>query len=182
MLEIFAIWLLNLTIIAALGGVVDSSLFKKDEKKQAFLLFNGLFAYMLLIWVTLYFHGFSFSFQIIIFVLSIIFLARRPNFIKLLWQSFKNLSRFDKILFFTITFVVLMLSSSGSNLPDNESYYIQTVKWANEHGFVKGLINIHPFLGQFSGWHILQAGFNLHTPSFTYNDLNGLFFLIFVFY
>ncbi len=182
MLEIVAVWLFDLTIIVALGGFVHLILFKKDEEMRRFVIFNGLFAYMLLIWVVLYFLGFSLKFQLSIFILSTVFLARYPDFLKHIWQSFKNFSRFDKTLFFLITLVVLMLSAAFSNLPDNESYYIQTIKWANEHGFVKGLMNIHPFLGQFSGWHILQTGLNMHYKSFTFNDINGLFFLIFIFY
>ncbi len=182
MLEILAVWLFSLTIIIALGRIVHFFLFKKDAGMQNFLLFNGLFAYMLLIWLILYFYGFSLIFQIFFFVFSIIFLIYRPEFVRTIWHVFKKFSLSDKILLFIILIVVLMLSAAFSSLPDNESYYIQTVKWANEQGFIKGLMNIHPFLGQFSGWHILQAGCNLHYKSLTFNDLNGLFLLIFVFY
>ncbi len=181
MLEIPAVWLFNLTIVVALGGLIQLLVFK-EEKTKIFLLFNGLAAYMLIIWVMLYFHGFTIEFQFFFFVLSVIFLVRYKEFLRYIWQSFGNLSRFNKMLFFFTTLVVLILSSSTSNLPDNESYYIQTIKWANEQGFVNGLMNIHPFLGQFSGWHILQAGLNLHYKYFTFNDLNGVFFLIFIFY
>ncbi len=182
MLEILAVWLFTLTIIVALGSIVHILLFKKEADMQNFLLFNGLSVYMLLIWLILFFHGFSLAFQIVSFVLSVIFLVYRPVFVKYIWQGFKHFSNPNKILFLILTVVVLMLSAAFPGLPDNESYYIQTVKWANEQGFVKGLMNVHPFLGQFSGWHILQAGSDIHYKSLTFNDLNGLFFLIFVFY
>ncbi len=182
MLTILIIWLINLTIALALGSMVHALLFKNGQSLPEYLLFNGLFAYMLLIWVILYFNGFGLYWQIISFILSIIYLILRPKYVKILWQAFKDLSHRYKIVFYVTVLVVLILSSAPSSLPDNESYYIQTIKWANEQGLVKGLMNIHPFLGQFSGWHILQTGFNLHYHSFTFNDLNGLFFLIFVFY
>ena len=182
MLTILIIWLINLTIASALGSMVHALIFKNKQNLSEYLLFNGLFAYMLLIWVILYFNGFGLYLQIISFILAIIYLILQPKYVKILWQTFKGLSRRYKIIFYVTGLLVLMLSSAASSLPDNESYYIQTIKWANEQGLVKGLMNIHPFLGQFSGWHILQAGFNLHYQAFTFNDLNGLFFLIFVFY
>ncbi len=182
MLEILAVWLFNLIVIVAFGGIIHIFLFKKDSSMYDFLLFNGLFAYMLLIWLIIYFYGFSLVFQVVIFVLSAVFLVYRPVFIKNIWQDFKHFPLSDNILFITLTIVVSMLSAAFSSLPDNESYYIQTVKWVNKQGFVRGLMNVHPFLGQFSGWHILQAGFNFHYKSLTFNDLNGLFFLIFIFY
>ncbi|OIQ16630.1 MAG: hypothetical protein BM557_09980 [Flavobacterium sp. MedPE-SWcel] len=65
---------------------------------------------------------------------------------------------------------------------DNESYYIQTIKWVNEYGLVKGLANIHIYLAQVSPWHILQAGLNLSFLSTTFNDLNGFLFIICILY
>ena len=61
---------------------------------------------------------------------------------------------------------------------DNESYYIQTIKWLNEFGFVKGLVNLHIFLGQLSGWHILQSAFNFSFLYDHFNDLSGLCLLM----
>jgi len=182
MLAIFLVWLINLTIAIALGSMGQAIVFKNNRPTIDYLIFNGLFVYMILIWLTVYFTGFNVYFQVVSFILSLIYLIFQPKYLKILWETFKNLPKLYKIIFYITTLIVLMLSSAGSSLPDNESYYIQTIKWANEQGLVKGLVNIHPFLGQFSGWHILQAGFNFHHKLMTFNDLNGLFFLIFVFY
>ena len=182
MLAIFLVWVINLTIAAALGSMVQAFLFKNDREIIDYLLINGLFVYMIVIWLILYFKGFDLYFQVSSFVLALIYIILKPRYLKILWQAFKSLSRLYKSLFYLTSLIVLMLSNATSTLPDNESYYIQTIKWANEQGLAKGLINIHPFLGQFSGWHILQAGFNFHQKWMTFNDLNGLFFLIFVFY
>ena len=182
MLAIFLVWLINLTVAAALGSMLQAFLFKNDHKIIDYLLINGLFVYMIVIWLILYFKGFGLYFQVLSFILALIYIILQPRYLKILWQAFKNLSHLYKSLFYLTSLIVLMLSSATSSLPDNESYYIQTIKWANEQGLIKGLINIHPFLGQFSGWHILQAGFNFHQKLISFNDLNGLFFLIFIFY
>nr|WP_237588686.1 hypothetical protein [Polaribacter sp. DS7-9] len=74
--------------------------------------------------------------------------------------------------------LVALKSSGIPFIADNESYYIQTIKWLNEYGFVNGLANLHIFLAQNSGWHTLQAGLNF---SFLYdriNDINGFVVLI----
>ncbi|MBC7641407.1 MAG: hypothetical protein H7174_03575 [Flavobacterium sp.] len=63
-------------------------------------------------------------------------------------------------------------------LVDNESYYIQTIKWINEYGFVKGLANLHIFLAQTSPLHVLQAGFNFNFWTNNLNDINGLILVI----
>ena len=56
---------------------------------------------------------------------------------------------------------------------DNESYYLQTIKWINEYGFVNGLANLHIFFGQTSGWHIAQSVFNFSFLYSNFNDLSG---------
>jgi hypothetical protein len=61
---------------------------------------------------------------------------------------------------------------------DNDTYYIQTIKWLNEYGFVTGLANLHLFLGQTSGWHIAQSVYSFSFLYDGFNDLNGYLFLI----
>ncbi|PHK30414.1 hypothetical protein VF13_39655 [Nostoc linckia z16] len=68
------------------------------------------------------------------------------------------------------------------SLIDNETYYIQTIKWLNEYGYVKGLANLHLFLGQQSPWHVLQAGLNLRFVTSSVNDLNGFILILFAWY
>jgi len=184
MLAVLIVFFLNLIIVFALGSWWQKSIFKNRYETVQFLLFNGLLIYLLLIWTLLFFTGFYWEWQLLMLAVSSIYLWKNPNYIKLYWNKFKGLSKLYKISFGLTSLVALALTSAYSSLPDNESYYIQTIKWANEQGFVKGLMNVHPFLGQFSGWHILQAGFNFHNLllNFTFNDLNALFLLIFAFY
>lgn len=93
-------------------------------------------------------------------------------------QSFSNFSVSSKVVFLCIIIISLIHSSSLPFLTDNESYYIQTIKWLNEYGLVKGLANLHLFLGQSSGWHILQSSFNFSFITSNFNDLNGFLILL----
>jgi hypothetical protein len=182
MLLILVSWLLSSIVFVALGCGLKR-LLKLPRLHSLYLLINGMFVYTLLIWSVLYFTGFSLYFQLAITILSVIYLIFNKNNCPELSDTKKylwHLSKFQKIYYTVLLLVLLALTSATPLLPDNESYYIQTVKWANEQGFVAGLMNIHPFLGQFSAWHILQAGTNFHNPFFTLNDLNAYFIFIFL--
>src|SRR5690606_10458734 len=77
-------------------------------------------------------------------------------------------------IWFTGTTLLLVYAASGGGLlPDNETYYIQTVKWLNEAGYVSGLANLHIFLAQQSGWHLLQAVFSFPFLEIEFNDLSA---------
>jgi len=109
------------------------------------------------------------------FLLVLGFLYKRA-FLKLiqdLWKLFKNLKIGFKVFIGLIFVLILAKCASAPYVLDNESYYIQSIKWFNEYGFVEGLVNLHYFLGQASGWHILQAAFNFEFLYANFNDLSG---------
>ncbi|MFY8188987.1 MAG: LIC_10190 family membrane protein [Flavobacterium sp.] len=85
-----------------------------------------------------------------------------------------------KISYAALMVMVLAVSAMPPFLIDNETYYIQSIQWLNQLGYTKGLANLHPFLGQMSAWHVLEAGLNVHWIEKTTNDLNGFLFLIVV--
>ena len=93
-------------------------------------------------------------------------------------KSLKLLPSHLKIVIGILTVAALLKSAQYPFIIDNESYYVQTIKWLNEYGFVKGLANLHMFFAQNSGWHVLQAGLNFSFISYTINDINGFVFLI----
>ena len=86
-------------------------------------------------------------------------------------KKIQQLSLFLKLFLGISSLLILAQCAALPYVVDNESYYIQTIKWLNEYGFVKGLANLHIFLGQTSGWHITQSVFNF---SFLYKNLNDL--------
>jgi len=89
-------------------------------------------------------------------------------------SDFKALSSISKFSILSIFIFSLFKCSQYPFIVDNESYYIQTIKWINKYGFVKGLGNLHIYLGQTSPFHILQAGFNFNFLTDRSNDINGL--------
>jgi hypothetical protein len=90
----------------------------------------------------------------------------------------RKLDLFTKSIVTVLFIGALLKSAQLPSIPDNESYYVQTIKWINEYGFVKGLGNLHLFLSQASGWHILQAGLNFSFISHRINDINGFVFIL----
>ena len=90
----------------------------------------------------------------------------------------KKTNIYSKSILILILVLSLYKCSLKPFLIDNESYYIQTIKWINEYGFVKGLANLHIFLAQMSPLHVLQAGFNFSFLTNNINDINGLILMI----
>lgn len=174
MLLILLSWLYILTISSIIGVSINRVL--KSQKLDAIItIFFGFFGVTLLasIWaiplaINSYFHTF-----LLLITSSLAFLNRKE--IVVFWQQLKTkllaLSTFFKIVLVVISILILAQSASPPFVIDNESYYIQTIKWLNEFGFVNGLVNLHVFLGQTSGWHIVQSAFNF---SFMYNRFNDL--------
>ncbi|WP_163399166.1 LIC_10190 family membrane protein [Flavobacterium fluviatile] len=87
--------------------------------------------------------------------------------------DFKKLEKVLKLILILITLLIIAQCSTAPFVIDNESYYIQTIKWLNEYGFVKGIANLHIYLGQTSGWHITQSIFNFSFLYKNFNDLSG---------
>ncbi|WP_338733775.1 LIC_10190 family membrane protein [Mangrovimonas cancribranchiae] len=94
------------------------------------------------------------------------------------FTSFFQLNTIFKVLFLITIILVILKCSGPPTLPDNESYYIQSIKWFTNYGMVTGLINLHPFLGQASGWHALQSIFGFGFVTNNLNDLNGLLLIL----
>ncbi len=86
--------------------------------------------------------------------------------------------RHYKILLAITALIALIKCSLSPMITDNESYYIQTIKWLNEYGYVKGVANLHIFLRQQSGWHLTQSVFNFSFLYKNFNDINGLLLII----
>ncbi|MBY0487326.1 MAG: hypothetical protein K2P85_09100 [Flavobacteriaceae bacterium] len=97
---------------------------------------------------------------------------------KLFTSDFKQLESVLKFFLIAISIFIIAQCASIPYVIDNESYYIQTIKWINEYGFVKGIVNLHFFLGQTSGWHITQSAFNFSFLYPNFNDLSGFCLLL----
>jgi hypothetical protein len=78
------------------------------------------------------------------------------------------LSVFKKrFIFNCLRFIIILFT--GTYYPyilDHFGYYVPTIKWLTEYGFIKGISNLDLTLGQMSVWHIFQAGFSNFSDPF----------------
>lgn len=181
MLYILLNWIYIFLICLGMGAILNSILRTKTGLFYTLLL--GVFAEMSLIHfyaigfpINEFFYGFNF----ILASFGIIFHKKiLSQQIKSAISDWKTWKKPIQILGILLTILILMQSATQPFIVDNETYYIQTLKWLNEFGLVKGLANLHIFFGQMSGWHLLQSGFNFGFLSNSLNDVNGFLMLIF---
>jgi hypothetical protein len=181
MLLILLSWLYILVISLIIGVSINSLLGLKNQ--DTFItLFFGFFGVTLLagFWaIPRAIDGvFHFTLLIITLLLGYISRAQVVEYLHHIKVEIKELTVFVKAFLIIIAVLIVAQCASPPFLIDNESYYIQTIKWLNEYGFVNGLVNLHPFLGQTSGWHILQSAFNFSFLYDHFNDLSGLALLL----
>ncbi|MCF6132165.1 LIC_10190 family membrane protein [Flavobacterium wongokense] len=142
----------------------------------------GLFSVTIMASVWAFFGPINMGFHIVLLLLSIIFwYQNKAAFLSILQSILRQVKLFSfpiRILLIVSSLLILAQSATLPFIIDNESYYIQTIKWLNEYGFVKGLANLHLFLGQNSGWHITQSVYNLSFLYDRFNDLNGFCLLL----
>lgn len=142
----------------------------------------GLFLTTIIASIWAIFGRINFEFHSVILLLNFAVILLRKSSIISIYKSFvyeiKNFEKSLKFFLGIITFFIIAQCASVPYAIDNESYYIQSIKWINEYGFVKGLANIHFFLGQTSGWHITQSIFNFSFLYDKFNDLSGFCLLL----
>lgn len=142
----------------------------------------GLFAVTVMASVWAFFDSISVAFHVILLVLSVLFWYNNKrtfnSVLSNVWAEIKSYSSPIKILLIISSLLILAQSATLPFIIDNESYYIQTIKWLNEYGFVKGLANLHLFFGQTSGWHITQSVYSFSFLYDRFNDLNGFCLLL----
>ena len=138
---------------------------KLKLKNSNFVIFSilGLFTTTVFASIWAVFGRINIEFHLIFLILNIGIYLRFKNEIQILYKSFflelKALTLSLKIALLFIFILILAQCASIPYIIDNESYYIQTIKWINEYGLVKGVANLHLFLGQTSGWHITPVSY-----------------------
>ncbi|MCF7567803.1 hypothetical protein L3X37_05420 [Sabulilitoribacter arenilitoris] len=184
MLLIFLSWV-YIFITAKNFGILFIKVFGIKNCNTIINQILGLFFYALITTIFAFFIRIHIEYYLFILCLNILLTYSFRKAIKVylnsLLFSFKNFRIPYKILYLFLLIIILAQSSTKPYLIDNDTYYIQTIKWLNEFGYVKGLANVHMFLGQNSSWHVLQAGFNFPFIDSFFNDLNGFLFTIFSF-
>ena len=174
-------WLYIFLTIIPFGFVAAKWLKVKDANFPE-IGFLGLFSVTLFGSIWAFFGRINIEFHMVLFVLCLlIFLKSKDEIIAVYKNCFQRVSDFPKplkILFWLTAIIILGQSAAAPFVLDNESYYIQTVKWLNEYGFVKGLANLHVLFAQNSGWHIAQSVYSFSFVYDRFNDLSGLCLLL----
>ncbi len=144
--------------------------------------FLGLFLQCFLLTCFCFFYKLGLSVFIFNSLIQIgIFIWKKEEIIQSTYETLndlKSLNKISKLILISILFFSLLKCAQFPFIIDNESYYLQTIKWFNEFGFVKGLGNLHIFFAQSSPFHVLQAGFNFNFFTNRINDLNGLILVV----
>jgi len=173
MILILLTWIYMFFVFSVQGECINSFLFKGKLKSIGEIVLLGMIFQAIIVTVTAFFIRIHIEYFCANTLLTIIaaFFNRT-----ILHSRLKTLFRWDRfctVLFFVIVFLSLARSSLLPLIFDNESYYIQTIKWLNEYGWVKGLANLHVFLSHGSPWHALQAAYNFNFVYDKFNDING---------
>jgi hypothetical protein len=180
MIAVLAYWLL-LFLLLLPGGLLLKHILKLQNDSIPMLLLLGMLYYTTGFTVAALFVPLGWETLLFLTIApSVAALAKREQIVTLLFDAYagiKETSGFTKITLALLFIGALFKSAQLPSIIDNETYYLQTIKWLNEYGFVTGLGNLHLFLAQQSPWHLLQAGLNLNFLSGRFNDINGFLFI-----
>lgn len=185
MILILISWII-LAFFFMTAGIFLQSILRIKGQTISITLFLGIFTQCILLNTLSLFFRIGIEVFLTNLTLSFLLLYYQRRIILLYWEetklSFNSLSLFSKSTLVALLFLSLLKCAQSPILTDNESYYIQTIKWINEYGFIKGLANLHIFFAQTSPFHVLQAGFNFNFISSRINDLNGFILIISTFF
>lgn len=181
MLLIALSWIYILFTTINLGFGLDKSI-GLHNKNFAVTSILGLFVVTILGSIWAIFGRINIEFHAFLFALNLLLFYTYFNKIKSVYINFfeaiQSLSTSLKIFLLLTVLLAIGQCATAPFIADNESYYIQTIKWLNEYGLVKGLANLHIFFGQMSGWHIAQSVFSFSFLNKNLNDLSGFCLLL----
>ncbi|WP_299767444.1 hypothetical protein [uncultured Dokdonia sp.] len=181
MIAVLTYWC-YLFLITSVVGVSFQDIFKFGKSHPVLPFFLGGFAISLIASSWAIFNNLSMYFEGFLILLTIGLGIWKQKvyiiFLGSLKAKIKALSSYLKILLGVITIFAAAQCASAPYIIDNESYYIQTIKWLDSYGFVKGLANFHFFLAQNSGWHVLQSALNIDIITSYFNDINGFYLVL----
>ncbi|WP_299685349.1 hypothetical protein [uncultured Dokdonia sp.] len=181
MIAILTYWC-YLFLITSIVGVSFQDILRLDKHHPIITFFLGGFAIVLIASCWAIFNGLDISFEGFLLLVTVGLGIWKYTAYKLFLVSLKakirTLPSYLKIIWIVISLFALAQCASAPYILDNESYYIQTIKWLDHFGFVKGLANFHFFLAQNSGWHVLQSALNLDMFTSYFNDINGFYLVL----
>lgn len=163
------------------GAVADKAL-KLDTRDFTIRVILGFFTITFFTGFWAIFLRVNWGFHTILLLLNVVVFILFRNKItdcyKQFWNELKLFRTSLKVILSIITILIIFQCSSLPYIIDNETYYVPSIKWLNEYGFVKGLANLHPYLAQMSGWHVAQSAFSFSFLNLPFNDLSGFMLLL----
>lgn len=181
MLLILISWIYILFTAVNLGALLNK-IMKLQSSNLIITIFNGLFFVTIFGGFWAIFYRINWEFHCVLFAINVLicFYLRRDihQQISQFASEIRILPKQLKILLSIITLIIIAKCSLAANIMDNETYYLQTIKWLNEYGFVPGIANLHLYLAQQSGLHLTQAVFSFSFLYQNFNDINGFLLLI----
>lgn len=163
-------------------GIGLDKMNRKTSDDLIIAVVKGLFSVTVLASFWALFGRINWEFHLFLFLVNVGLFVRYKSIISRVYRTFyTDFLLLSKSLKIYLSIVLLLIIAQCASVPfiiDNETYYIQTIKWINEYGFVKGLANLHIFFGQTSGWHITQSVFNFSFLYTNFNDLSGFCLLL----
>jgi len=181
MLLILLIWC-YLTVTFYNFGFAFKKLVNIKELDTTLTIVLGMFGVTLFASFWAVFGRINYEFQIALVLIQLLIVIKYKSELasvcSFIFNKSKEIDIYLKTFFLLTLFVILFQSAGSASFVDNETYYLQTIKWLNEYGFVPGLANLHIFFGQTSGWHILQSAFSFSYLTDNCNDLNGFCLLL----
>ena len=181
MLAVLTYWC-YLFFVKSVVGVVFQYRCKLGKSHPVIPFFLGGFAISILASIWAIFSGLGIAFESFLILTTIgLGIWKQKiyrDFLLSLKAKIKTLPSYLTVLFIVIMLFAAAQCASAPYIIDNESYYIQTIKWLDTFGFVKGLANFHFFLAQNSGWHILQSALNADGMVSFFNDINGFYLVL----
>jgi hypothetical protein len=185
MILILLSWL-YIFLTAMAFGITLSKALRIQQLDVAVTPILGLFSVTVFATIWAFFGPINIGFHMVLVPLSIISgYKNKETFTLIIQNALAQIKSYPFAIKMLLAISSLLIAAQSATLPfiiDNESYYIQTIKWLNEYGFVKGLANLHLFLGQTSGWHITQSAYSLSFLYDRFNDLNGFCLLLINFF
>lgn len=185
MILVLLYWLF-LFLITSSAGLAVYSLLRHKPSHPSITILVGCIGITIFASIWSIFSGLSIVFECsLILLLAFATWFNRKEFLlftKEIRSKIKVFPLVFKVLGIAIIIMAAAKCAAAPYLIDNESYYIQSIKWLDNFGFVKGLGNLHLFFNQNSGWHILQSAVNLDFVFKHFNDLSGFILIIANFY
>lgn len=167
----------SLLIINFGNGLIVRNILKIETKSFVLTLFLGMMSITMFETILTFFFPLS---SLVEFIFITVGLFGIIWFLKSERLSFSNFKLNFWFYFFSL--VILFSASFSSYLFDHQSYYVPTISYLKEVGFVKGISSLDLLLGQTSFWHIYQAGFSHFVdPFLKINAYLSVLFLIYIY-